>query len=201
VIATAFERAIVAAVAMLVILGFYEVYFITQRVTHSRQRSLETVLDRYFKYRPGWVWIYTIFYYAVIMSLVATLGTYAEFVMTTASYLLLLLIQISIFASVPVSTPGNWRRREAPRSASERLLQFVQRIDAPSNCFPSMHTSVAVLTALHIHHNTSTPLVVVATYPVLIALSALFTKQHFVADVIVALPIGIVPFLWYLHVV
>jgi hypothetical protein len=32
----------------------------------------------------------------------------------------------------------------------ERFLAFVQRLDARSNSFPSMHTSVAMLTALYL---------------------------------------------------
>ena len=200
-ISTLFERTVVALVGLIVILGCYEVYFIFQRITHSTYRSLETVFDRWFPYRPEWVWIYSFFYYGVLISLVLTFRTYADFVFTTASYVVLLGIQIAIFAALPVSTPSAWRHQGPPRSISERLLMFVQRIDATSNCFPSMHTSVAILTALQLHRHTSISLQWTLLYPLLIGLSALFTKQHFFVDILAAFVVGAIPYLWYLRVV
>jgi membrane-associated phospholipid phosphatase len=201
VITTPFEHAIVAFVAFIVILGFYEAYFIFQRLTLSRYRSLETVFDGWFPYQPSWVWVYSFFYYGVLISLVFTLKSYADFVLTTVSYIFLLVLQLSIFAALPVSTPLGWRHRGAPRSVSERLLMFVQRIDANSNCFPSMHTSVAILTALHLHRHTSIPLLLALIYPLLIGLSALFTKQHFFLDVVAACVVGILPYVWFLRII
>jgi len=62
---------------------------------------------------------------------------------------------------------------------SERFLALVQRFDARSNSFPSMHVSVALLTALHLLPHLGASAFV---FPVLIALSCLFTKQHYVID-------------------
>src|SRR5262249_40411526 len=62
---------------------------------------------------------------------------------------------------------------------SERFLAFVQRLDARSNSFPSMHTSVAMLTALYLQPHFGAW---VFGFPALIGLSCLFTKQHYLVD-------------------
>jgi membrane-associated phospholipid phosphatase len=80
---------------------------------------------------------------------------------------------------VPVATPGEWRTRNPGRGRSERFLAFVQSYDASSNSFPSMHTSVAMLTALHLVPHLGGW---AYTFPALIALSCLFTKQHYLLD-------------------
>jgi membrane-associated phospholipid phosphatase len=55
----------------------------------------------------------------------------------------------------------------------------VQRFDARSNSFPSMHVSVAMLTSLHLLPHLGTA---AFAFPTLIALSCVFTKQHYVVD-------------------
>jgi membrane-associated phospholipid phosphatase len=86
---------------------------------------------------------------------------------------------MAFFIFFPVATPAEWRTINQRRGRSERFLAFVQRFDAPSNSFPSMHTSVAMLTAMHLwpHLGAWTML-----FPGLIALSCVFTKQHFLID-------------------
>ena len=54
-----------------------------------------------------------------------------------------------------------------------------------------MHTSVAMLTAMHLHPNLG---IVVLAFPVLIGLSCLFTKQHYLIDVPAGAALGWVVF-------
>lgn len=63
----------------------------------------------------------------------------------------------------------------------------MQSFDDRSNSFPSMHCSVATLTALHIFPSLG---VAVFAFPGLIALSCLFTKQHFVIDIPAGIALG-----------
>jgi len=95
------------------------------------------------------------------------------------SYLLLLALQMAVFISFPVVTPQEWRPQGAPKTCSERFLSLVHRFDARSNSFPSMHTSMATLTALHLQSSLGAW---AWSFPVLIGLSCLFTKQHYVID-------------------
>src|SRR5262249_57948553 len=79
-----------------------------------------------------------------------------------------------------------WRTQSTQRTWSERFLALVQRFDDRSNSFPSMHTAVAMLTALHLYPRLG-PWALL--FPVVIGLSCLFTKQHYVLDV----PAGAAP--------
>ena len=91
----------------------------------------------------------------------------------------------------PVATPVEWRVVNQRRSLSERFLAFVQRFDASSNSFPSMHTSVAMLTALHLQPYLGAWAFL---FPLLIALSCIFTKQHYVVDLPAGATLG-----WMTH--
>ena len=103
-----------------------------------------------------------------------------QFIHLVISYVLLLAFQTIIFTLFPVATPKAWRAYNSKRSPSERFLAYVPSLDGPSNCFPSMHCSVAMLTALHLFPHLGTA---VFFFPLLIGLSCLFTKQHFLIDV------------------
>ena len=71
---------------------------------------------------------------------------------------------------------------------------FVHRFDASSNSFPSMHTSVAMLAALHFQPHLGTAAFL---FPLLIGLSCLFTKQHYVVDVPAGAALGWIAFRIY----
>jgi membrane-associated phospholipid phosphatase len=115
----------------------------------------------------------------VIVAINWSVTSTRHFLYLTVSYLLLLGLQMAFFTFVPVATPLEWRTCNLKRGRSERFLAFVQTMDGRTNSFPSMHTSVATLTALHLYPIVGPAIVV---FPVLIGLSCLFTKQHFVVD-------------------
>ena len=112
-----------------------------------------------------------------------------QFTYIATSYILLLGLQMLFFVLFPVTTPQQWRAYNLRRTLSERFLALIQRMDAPSNSFPSMHVSVAMLTAMHLLPHLGA---MAFGFPVLIALSCLFTKQHYVID----LPAGAVLGWW-----
>lgn len=165
--------------SVMLIVGVYQFYFWCQRNPLGPTRELATPLDERIPYRPEWVWVYSGLYYPLILYLNLVIDSPRQFTHVAASYLLLLCAQMACFVVFPVSTPERWRAYNRSRSLSERLLALVQRFDARSNSFPSMHVSVATLTALHLQ-----PYLGAAafSFPVLVALSCLFTKQHYLID-------------------
>jgi membrane-associated phospholipid phosphatase len=162
------------------IVGAYQFYFWCQRNMLFAPREFNAVLDDFIPYVPQWVWIYSFLYYPAILYVNLVLRTPQEFTEVASSYMLLLAFQAAFFLAFPVRTPERWRVPAPPRTLSERFLAFVQRFDASSNSFPSMHTSVAMLTALHLYdrHGMAT-----LAFPALIGMSCLFTKQHYVVDI------------------
>jgi membrane-associated phospholipid phosphatase len=168
------------AMSVILIIGVYQFYFWCQRNQLRKPQQLRSRLDDIIPFQPSWVWIYSCLYYPVIVYINFVTNSPRHFLYLAMSYILLLGFQMAFFVLFPVATPPEWRVcPTGGGDASLRFLALVQRFDASSNSFPSMHTSVATLTALHL-----TPALGAWAYlfPVLIALSCLFTKQHYVVD-------------------
>lgn len=166
-------------VTVLLIFGIYQFYFWCQRNPLGRPREFRTALDDAIPYRPGWVWIYSCLYYPVIVYINFVMLSPAHFLHVVMSYVILLAGQMAFFTTMPVVVPIAWRAYNQRRDLSERFLAFVQRFDDRSNSFPSMHVSVATLTTLHLLPQLGPW---AWLFPVLIAISCLFTKQHYVID-------------------
>jgi len=173
------DYAVNLVLSMFLIVGVYQFYFWCQRNTIASPRELKLRIDDWIPYWPSWVWIYSCIYYPLILYLNFVLESSRHFTHVAMSFVLLLGLQMVFFVLFPVATPEHWRAINHRRTLSERFLAFVQRFDARSNSFPSMHTSVAMLTALHLVPHLGA---FAFAFPVLIALSCLFTKQHYVID-------------------
>lgn len=178
-------------ISAFLIVGIYQAYFWCQRMNLAVPRQLKMRIDDWFPYRPGWAWVYSFLYYPVILYINAVMTSSQQFLHVAMSYVILLAMQTLFFLFFPVVTPPEWRDLNQRRTASEKFLAFVQRFDKPSNSFPSMHVSVAMLTALHLQ-----PQLGAWTYlfPTLIGISCLYTKQHYVIDLPPGAVLG-----WFAH--
>jgi membrane-associated phospholipid phosphatase len=173
------DYAIHLVMTVFLIFGVYQFYFWCQRHPAVATRRFSMPVDEWIPYRPRWAWIYSFLYYPAIVYLNWTVTSPRHFNHLAMSFFILLLGQMAFFVFYPVETPRHWRDLNRGRTLSEKFLLFVRKFDAPSHCFPSMHVSVAMLTALHAQP-TLGPWVFL--FPALIALSCLFTKQHYLVD-------------------
>ncbi|MCU7959486.1 MAG: phosphatase PAP2 family protein [gamma proteobacterium symbiont of Bathyaustriella thionipta] len=181
--------------SVFLIVGVYQFYFWTQNHSSKDARSLEIPLDRKFNLKAGWVWVYSGLYYPVIVAIIFTIGDMRTFNYTSMSYFLLLFMQMFFFHFYPVATPAHWRQEIQGDRYSVAMLKLVHHFDKPSNCFPSMHVSVATLTALHLMANAPGLGLWPLLFPVLIGFSALYTKQHYIMDLLPGAILGWVAFL------
>ncbi|HEU5396682.1 MAG TPA: phosphatase PAP2 family protein [Verrucomicrobiae bacterium] len=165
--------------SVFLIVGVYQFYFWCQRNYVAAPRALKIPLDDAIPYWPGWVWIYSGLYYPVIVYINFVVESPRQFLHIAISYIVLLMAQMAFFVFFPVATPQEWRAANQRRDRSERFLAYVQSIDSTTNSFPSMHTSVAMLTAMHLWPHLG---VYALLFPLLIAVSCLFTKQHYLLD-------------------
>lgn len=165
--------------SIFLIVGVYQFYFWCQRHHVTRPREFKLPLDDAIPFWPRWVWIYSGLYYPVIVYINFITASPRHFLYVCLSYVLLLALQMFFFIFFPVATPMEWRTVNLRRGRSEKFLAFIQTYDSPANSFPSMHTSVATLTALHLYPHLG---LAIFLFPSLIALSCLFTKQHYVID-------------------
>ena len=161
------------------IIGAYQFYFFTQRHPLRKPIVWDSVVDEEIPFRPHWSWVYSFLYYPAILYLNLIATDHRHFIMMAFSFLVLLFMQMLFFWLFPVSTPPHWRSVNTGKTASEKFLLFVQKFDQSTNCFPSMHVSVAMLTAMYAYPSMGA---VAFAFPVLIALSCMFTKQHYLMD-------------------
>lgn len=175
------------SLAAVLIIGGYQIYFLPQRHPLRASRSLLLSLDDRIPFWPRWVWIYSLLYYPFIVSTILTIHDFRQFAYTPANFLVLLVVQVTIAFLFPVKAPDHWRGYDANNSISEKFLSFVHSFDKGGNCFPSMHIGVAMLASLHMVHNLLAQLgagaYAIFAFPILIMMSCLFTKQHYLLDV------------------
>ena len=188
---TSTDYAMQTILSVILIVGGYQFYFWCQRHPLAPPREFHFALDQRIPYWPSWVWIYSLLYYPAILYVNWAVDSSRDFVYLAGSFLGLLIMQMAFFVLFPVATPESWRRINGRRTWSERFLAFVQGLDARSNSFPSMHTSVATLTALYLQPHLGAWAYL---FPVLIGLSCLFTKQHYVMDLPAGAALG-----WLAH--
>lgn len=184
---TFLDAAIAFSLAALLIVGGYQVYFLPLRYPLRRPLSLLLSIDSKIPFRPRWVWIYSFLYYPFVVSTILTIRDFRQFAYTAANFMILLVAQVTIAFFFPVKTPDRWRAYNPQSSVSERFLSVVHSVDKGGNCFPSMHVAVVTLSALHAANNLVGHFGMAAYFvfilPIVISLSTLFTKQHFIADV------------------
>lgn len=192
---TAVDYMVNLVLSGILIVGAYQFYFFTQRHPVRAAKEFHFALDERIPFVPWWSWIYSFLYYPAILYLNWLVSDARQFTMLAFSFLMLLFMQMLFFWLLPVSTPAHWRSINTGKTASEKFLLFVQKFDQSSNCFPSMHVSVAMLTALH-----AAPSLGAAAFafPLLIALSCLFTKQHYLIDLPAGAALGWLAYQLYL---
>lgn len=195
---TTLDHLVNLTLAVVLIIGGYQFYFWCQRQSRTRARQFSFRLDNLIPQRPAWVWIYSGIYYPAIILVVISVRDLRQFNYTAFSYLALLAFHMLVFLAFPVEVPQEWRQFGLnTRSISGKFLALVQKFDARSNCFPSLHVSVATLTAFHGTRNEPSAFIPAAIFVVLIAISCVLTKQHYLIDLPAGLVCGWLSFLLY----
>ncbi|MFA6261407.1 MAG: phosphatase PAP2 family protein [Bacteroidia bacterium] len=199
-IANKFDYLVMAVMAVIVIIGIYQFYFWCQRNNFRKPIGLKSVIDDWFALKPAWIWVYSGIYYPIIIFMIFSFHDMRHFNYTVFSFFTLLMCQMLFFVFLPVQTPMEWRTAVTGNTVTHRFMRYIQSLDQSNNCFPSMHMSVSNLTALHLQANYPDFGNYVFVFPVLIAISALYTKQHFFLDLIPGALLGWVVFRFYLMI-
>lgn len=186
---TAFDRALLVIITVVLIVGGYQFYFWAQRQTFRDARYLpNTALDRGIAFDPRWVWVYSGLYYPMILLAAFAQRDWPHYAHTVGMFIALLAVQVGFFITWPFAVPAAWREnarlhpnaRRYPRSM--KFLEMVWSYDKLRNALPSMHVSVATMVDLTISSTWPSFMMVGWLFPVAIGISALKTKQHYIAD-------------------
>jgi membrane-associated phospholipid phosphatase len=170
-------------VALFLLVPFY--IFIARRVSSGALHVPELPWDRALPLQPTWALIYGSLYVFLIALPVVVVRQEEHIRRTFWAYLVVWVSAYVCFLVYPTVAP------RPPEVVGDGFavwgLRSLYDADPPYNCFPSLHVAHSFLSALtcyRLHRKLGLAALACAS---LVAVSTLFTKQHYIADVIAGL--------------
>jgi membrane-associated phospholipid phosphatase len=171
--------------SLLIAVGFFPYRLLNHASDHDYILKLN--IDDWFPLLP----IFVIPYIGYIPALIFTLVYFIWFRdnprRTVISVLLCLSISYFVFLGFPTTVP---RPPLETGDVFSRGLTCVYALDEPFNCFPSLHVSLTVLALLLWIYEFPNRVILLSTLAILIVISTLFVKQHYVLDVVSGIALG-----------
>lgn len=156
--------------------GGYQLYFWSQHAYLGKVCEIqETWLDAVIPKLNGSVYVYNFLYYIGFGLVIVSIMSYKHFAHVLIVGLGLLLIHVIMFITFPTKLPNHSRSREEDNA----FLRLTQSYDSLNNAFPSAHVSISILIYFLIRGVVGEWGMI---FPILITLSCLLTKQHYVID-------------------
>lgn len=158
-------------------------YFVIGELTRDRPAyAPEVALDRALSLQPGWMFVYGSLYVFVVLLPLLVVRQQELFRRAMQAYLTVMIVSYVGFLLYPTVAPRPADVVEGGFAAWS--LRLVYSLDPPHGCFPSLHVAyafVSALTCYRVHRGVGAA---AGLWAALIGVSTLFTKQHYVADVI-----------------
>jgi membrane-associated phospholipid phosphatase len=173
-------------------------YFVIAILTRGRLTyTPEITLDRAFPLQPAWMLVYGSLYVFVVLLPLLIVRDQALARRAMQAYLLVMVVSYVGFLVYPTAAP---RPAEVPGDGfAAWSLRLAYSLDAPYNCFPSLHVAYAFVSALTCYRINRGVGVAAAVWAALIGVSTLYTKQHYAVDVIAGALAAYVAYLLFLR--
>jgi membrane-associated phospholipid phosphatase len=186
------------SVPMIVLASLVPCYIFIADLMPGRTLHIpELPLDRVVRLRPAWGLVYGSLYLFLIVLPVFVVREEEHIRRTVRAYLLVWIAAYVCFLLYPTTAP------RPPKVIGHGFLVWGLRClysaDPPYNCFPSLHVAhsvVSALTCYRVHRKVG---VAAALCAALVAVSTLYTKQHYVADVVAGVLLAIVAYTVFLR--
>jgi membrane-associated phospholipid phosphatase len=158
-----------------------------------------TAIDHAIPFLPWTVWIYMSDYFIFILSffpmknplksqqfLMAMIGTH--------------LISLIFFLGWPTTYPRDTFPLPTDiDTLSLAAFHWLRVTDSPNNCFPSLHVSSAVMSALLWYGESRTRFILFSVWALAIAVSTLTTKQHYLADIVGGISLALAGYFFFFN--
>jgi len=183
---------------MIVLVSLVPTYLvIAARVRGGATHAPELALDRLLPLIPTWALIYGALYLFLIMLPVFVIQQDQLIRRTVWAYLTVWIVSFICFLLYPTHAP----RPDQVTGSGFGVwgLRALYDSDPPFNCFPSLHVAHSFVSALACYRVHRTLGLVAISCASLVAISTLFTKQHYVADVIVGIFLALAAYGAFLH--
>lgn len=157
----------------------------------------ELALDRAIPLLPAWALVYGSLYGSLIVLPIVIVRQDDHIRRTVHAYLLVWITAYACFLWYPTAAP----RPDAVSGGGFGAwsLRLLYGADPPFNCFPSIHVAhsfVSALALVRVHRRVGIAALVAAA---LVALSTLFTKQHYVLDVASGILLAVLAYVIFLR--
>jgi membrane-associated phospholipid phosphatase len=184
-------RVTVPMVLLVALVPFY--IFIPELFPPSTRHVPELALDRMLPLHPVWALVYGALYVFLILLPIFVVRQEELIRRTVFAYLLIwLTAYVFFFALYPTAAPRP--ARVIGQGFAVWGLRTLYSSDPPYNCFPSLHVAhsfVSALACLRVHTRLG---VVAVGFATLVAMSTLFTKQHYVLDVVAGVVLALIAY-------
>ena len=182
-------------VALVSLVPFY--LFIANRAQARAPHTPALELDELIPLAPTWALIYGALYAFLIVLPVFVIQQPELIRRTVWAYLTVWIAAYISFLLYPTVAP----RPDTVTGTGFGVwgLRFLYDADPPYNCFPSLHVAHSFVSALACYRVNRTLGFVAITSASLVGISTLFTKQHYVADVIGGILLAMIAYAIFLR--
>jgi membrane-associated phospholipid phosphatase len=177
------------------LIPFYLV--IAGRARGSVVHAPELALDRFLPLTPTWALAYGVLYLFLIVLPVFVVQQEEMIRRTVWAYLTVWIVSYACFLLYPTFAPRP--DKVVGNGFAVWGLRFLYNADPPYNCFPSLHVAHSFVSALACYRVHRTLGLVAISCASLVAISTLFTKQHYVVDVIAGIFLALVAYVVFLR--
>ena len=182
-------------VALLLLVPFY---IVIPELTSGRAVHVpELALDRIVPLQPTWALVYGSLYLFLILLPVFVVRQEEQIRRTFLAYLMVWIVAYVCFLVYPTMAPRP--AKVIGEGFAVSGLRFLYSADPPYNCFPSLHVAhsfVSALTCYRVHRGVGIAAALCASF---VGVSTLYTKQHYIADVITGIFLACVAYIVFLR--
>jgi membrane-associated phospholipid phosphatase len=171
--------------------------FIGQAMSERPLHAPATPLDARLPVQPAWAVVYGCLYLFLIVLPVLVVRDESLIRRTVHAYLFVWIAAYVCFLLYPTVAPRPTRVEGG--GFATWGLRFLYSADPPYNCFPSLHVAHSFVSALAVRRVRRGLGDAAAAVASLVAVSTLFTRQHYVADVASGILLAAVAWLLFLR--
>jgi membrane-associated phospholipid phosphatase len=182
-VAQSLTRPYPVSIFLVVLVALVPFYIFIAESMPGRQLHVPALAsDRALPLQPAWAMVYGTLYLFLIVLPVFVVRQEEHIRRTVFAYLTIWIAAYVCFLAYPTMAP-----RPAEVIGKGFMvwgLRFLYGADPPYNCFPSLHVAhsfVSALTCYRVHRRVGIAAMICAS---LVGLSTLFTKQHYILDVL-----------------
>lgn len=182
-VAESLNRPYPVTLSMVVLVSLVPLYvFIADLARDGMPHAPELALDQALPLQPAWALVYGALYLFLILLPVLVVRQEEQIRRTVLAYLTIWIASYVCFLLYP--TRASRPDEVIGDGFAVWGLRFLYSADPPYNCFPSLHVAHSFVSALACHRVHRGVGAAASLCAALVAVSTLFTKQHYVLDVV-----------------